>query len=577
MIKKVRKYIGKKYEIGNTKVTAAALFLLLISFIFLAVYSLGQSTHPAYYDTTAYLSEATFIDNHGGLLNFLKLCITGEYKQANQHPLFILVLTPFASHEISFLITAKLITAFIGFITLIVLYIITRKMFGVITALITLFAMSMNYVFVKWMGIVGVEMLLVLVSTICTYFVIAGFKNNKLWIYGGIFAGLAYLSKAPGLFFIPGFVLAGFVVYKFSILKNKYFWYFFLAFVVVSSPLLVRNMVVYNDPFFNVNKYIAQVGTEELFKTRYLEFGPEIGSALWKFEKVKSEDVVSAEESSYLDIIKDSSLFGNILQETKFFLATLNLNVTQSFLSSWMNFLFTVLLLALLVIGIFRGETLGGIIYFLSTVIIFIVTLSFVPSYERFYLPVIPFTWVYISFGLLTVLENLNDKFATKSEKSLFKYLPQLILLLLLLNVGYVLATKKPRPNPFKSVDYPENRAEIVNWFRSNLEKGDKYILGPNVNWQLEKGIWVLPTDIAHNDLSEFQEFIKRHKIKYVIIGKNNLIPGLKGHDHTTLTEDHFKLDKEQGVRVIKDVENWEPVYKSSNYPVDYIVFKVKN
>ena len=273
-----------KFNTKSPRLMWTLIILLFFNYFFLGIKYLNNSTDPQAYDTTAYLGEANLVENHGGIFNFFNLCITGKYKQANQHPLYILALTPFASTNINFFINAKIISYLIGLFLLISVYIITRKMYGDLVASIAALGVILNTIFLEWTTMVASESLLMLFSFLCIYFAIKGFNENRVWIYSGVFAGLAYLSKGTGMFLIPGFLVAAFIVYKFKIFKNKFFYLFFISFIVISSPLFIRNIVVYHDPLFNVNKYIAEYSIEQLNEVKYTVFSPENGTNQWKFE-----------------------------------------------------------------------------------------------------------------------------------------------------------------------------------------------------------------------------------------------------------------------------------------------------
>ncbi len=125
-----------RYSSPNKILSLLIVIFLFANFILLGIHGINSALNPEAWDTTAYLGEANFIKNSGGLSNFLNLCFSGNYRQANQHPLFILLLVPFASTDISFFITAKLINLSIGLIFLIVVYFCSKKMSGNINAAI---------------------------------------------------------------------------------------------------------------------------------------------------------------------------------------------------------------------------------------------------------------------------------------------------------------------------------------------------------------------------------------------------------------------------------------------------------
>ncbi len=565
------KLFDKAYSSANYKYSLLITALLLINFILLGVDSLNWANDPEdYVDQTAYLGEANFIDNHGGIMNFLNLCFTGKYKQANQHPLYILFITPFASRDISFLINAKILSFVIGIFLLLSLFIIARKMYGDLIASIAVFAIMLNHLFLEYTSLAGCESLLMLLTLLCIYFLMEGFKNNKYWAYAGVIAGLVYLTKGTGLLLIPGFLLSSIYIYKLKIFKNKYFWSFFIFFVLVSSPLLVRNILVYQDPFFNVNKYIAEYGREQVLNSAYLVFSPVEGAGLWQFEKIEDKNINPQLKSTYIET------FTNLYKRFKDGIGTHfntffnSLNLLN--IDSWILGLF---LFLLFILGISRERNFGGKIYVIITLLVFFVAFSFVRSIPRYFLPLIPLIWIYIALGILTLLDFINKKFFFKSLKvNIISYVPHFLILILIINLSYLLSTKAIT-NPTKSVSYSENRLDLLNWMRDNLNENDKYTLGPNLYWQLDKGTWVVPPVLVREDFSKLNSFMKRHDISYIIISSQNL--AREGSvDYSKLTQNYFELDPKEGIVEKRNIVNWDLVYRNQKKPVEFLVYKVK-
>jgi hypothetical protein len=571
-----------KFQSPNSRIAWILVILLFFNFLLLGIKYLDTSTDPQAYDTTAYLGEANIIKNNGGVFNFLDLCLTGKYKQANQHPLYILLLTPFASTNISFFVEAKIISYAVGFILLVCLYFVARKMFGDLTAAVAVTGLILNTVFMEWTTMVASESLLILFSFLCMYFVIEGFKKNGYWILAGVSAGLAYLAKGSGLFLIPGFFAGALAVYKLKVFRNKYFYLFPLAFIITASPLFIRNIVLYHDPLFNVNEYIAEYSFNQLYNSKYTVFNPEEGTNQWKFD-----NVIPSEKKERINLKKGFNLFGSIKKITsglgsnskaflysflifQRFLSGYSVNIVEPF--GRMIWGISILLLALFLLGLFREESLGAKVYILSTVIVFVVVLSLVRPLVRYPLPLVPFIWIYIALGIFTVIELANKLIWARLNRNVIKFAPYILIIFLILNLGYT-AAKTKMENPLHSVDYSSSRHNLLTWLRANLSDGDTYTMGPNFNWQLKQGIWIVPPQFAREHFNELKTFVQNHKIEYIIIDLN-FLKSYEGKSFAKEVEDYFQADPVKGLIPIKNIDGWSLVYKDNNNPAQFLIYK---
>jgi hypothetical protein len=581
--------VSKQNNANNCKSIFVLLFLLFCTYLLLGITNLNKASDPQAFDTTAYLGEANIINNNGGILNFLNLCVSGKYKQANQHPLFILLLSPFASTNISFFITAKLISFFVGFLLICCTFIICKKMFGDLVAIISVMGLILNEVFLEWTTMVAAESLLMLFGLLSIYFIIEGFRKNHFWIYAGVCAGLAYLAKGTGIFLIPGFFISAVIVNKFNILKNKFFYLFFISFVIVASPLFIRNVIVYQDPFFNVNKYIAEYSWDQVYNSKYTVFNPKEGTNQWRFEKLEKQNKSDSATVTTLKNFKSTSsidkirtnvrshvgafLYSFIIYQKYFSGSIINLIEDNTLGAKF--WLFSLILILFFIIGLFREKNLGARIYLVTTLIIFYIALTLFRPLTRYALPLVPIVWIYISLGVYTSIKFISDRYLERKKKiNILLYLPYLLSLFLVLNIGYILAKNKLQ-NPLQSVEYSENRKNLLNWLRSNLKKGDTYTMGPNFNWQLDHGIWVLPPTSGKEDITKLISFVRRHNVRYIIFERNYIL-SWDGVINKKLIGDYFDVDKSEGLVPIKNIEDWKLVYKDEQKPVEYLVYSSK-
>jgi len=383
------------------------LILLSLNFAMLGIDSLNKATNPEYADTTAFLGEANFIKSNGGIANFLNLSLSGKYKQANQHPLYILLLTPFATKDISFFINAKIASLIIGFILVISLFYVTNKLYGPFCAMVASLGVLLNSLFLRWTTLVACESLLMVLSLFCIFFIVRGFTNNKFWIYAGIFAGLAYLTKGSALFLLPPFALASLFVYGTGILKNKYFWLFFILFISVSSPLIIRNVVVYNHPLYNVNlrSYLSDS------KIQYIYFNPNEGVALPKIDgKGENDAQLEPSHPRSLNLSDFPAKFARaMLTEGEVLLRSINIEPAASYLSRNQQVVFMSLLFLLFIAGIATEKRLGPRVYIITTVLVFVISLGLFRPIARYFLPIIPFIWIYIALGMVIDYDISNN------------------------------------------------------------------------------------------------------------------------------------------------------------------------
>jgi 4-amino-4-deoxy-L-arabinose transferase-like glycosyltransferase len=402
------------------------------------------------------------------------------------------------------------------------------------------------------------------------YFIHKGFFDNRYWIIAGIFTGLAYLTKGTALFLIPGFVFSSFVVYRLTVLKNRHFWFFFLMFLLVASPLLIRNVRVYGDPFFNVNNYIVSLGSEALNASRYQTFDLKEGAGLWKFETNESGRPSARSSTLYLEKVRHlvkAALVGSIRVGK-----VLTYDLWPGPHTRRLQ-LIQVLLLFLLVVGITREKDLGTKVYIVTTVGVFLASLAFFRPLARYVLPILPILWIYIALGILTVIDLLNQLVLAKPLRSVTMRFCSYALLLLVSGVAGYTYMAWPISNPARSVDYNESRLDILHWLQQNLGEDERYTLGPNFNWQLERGVWILPPRNAREDFTEFSTFVKDYNVSYVILEWKSLLGGVDNHQK--LVENYFELNPLEGIVEKNSINGWTLVYKDKNKPVDFLIYRI--
>lgn len=228
--------------------------LFLVCYLYAGLYGIRAHQDTTEMDTVAYLDAALKVNQTGGILKHIPNCLSGVYREATQHPLYLLVLSPFAEASINFFVRAKIVSFCIGFLFTILFYVVVRKIFGVRTALGAFCLLLLNATFIHLSTMVACECLLAFFFLLFWYFAAKGFARPVYWLAAGLFAGLAFLTKSLGILSLPIFFIAGLVIFyrkPLALLRNRYFWGFFLIFCVVASPLFIRNARVYGTPLYS--------------------------------------------------------------------------------------------------------------------------------------------------------------------------------------------------------------------------------------------------------------------------------------------------------------------------------------
>lgn len=241
----------------------AGLMLLALGAYFFAG-RMGILAHqdPGEMDTGAYLEASLDIRQTGGILRHIPNCLNGVYKEATQHPLYLLFLSPRAERSTRFFVWAKLMTYGVGFAFLVLLFLGFRKIFGPKTAILSLCLTLLSATFIHMTTMVACESLLALFFILFWIFAVLGFKKNQYWLASGIAASLTFLTKSIGILLLPIFFLSALWFYREnmrSLILNKYFLGFFVLFFLIASPLFIRNYKVYGTPFYSDSKAVLWI------------------------------------------------------------------------------------------------------------------------------------------------------------------------------------------------------------------------------------------------------------------------------------------------------------------------------
>ena len=174
----------------------------------------------------------------------------------NRHPLFPLLIAPFAARDWSYFTTAKLLSLGIGGVAMLAIYFLGQRLYGRKAALLTLALLNINQELLDQTPQVLCEALLVLTFFTAWYALVQVLErptSGRTGVVAGALAGLAYLTKGTGQLLIAAFLLTALLLYRARALRQAGVWAFLGGYLLIASPLLAYNTARYSNPFYNFN------------------------------------------------------------------------------------------------------------------------------------------------------------------------------------------------------------------------------------------------------------------------------------------------------------------------------------
>jgi len=552
--------------------TGFLLVLISLAFLFVGVDKVNEALDPVFEDTEGYLLDALIIKDNGGVQNFISTCFNGQYKIVAQHPLYPLLLSHFATRDLSFFPKAKLLSLVLGLLVVISLFFIVKEMLGETVAFVASALLAFNTSFLIRSSHVDCEPLLILFILLSWYFIVKGFDNSKYWIWAGIAGGLAYMTKGTGLFVLPLFVMANLVVFGSKVIKNKSFWLFFLFFLLASSPLIMRNIIVYKNPLYE--GYIAN--------SVWLDSWDDISDPKYHFiVNFKDHTFTANQLPTMLSYIQTHSVSQiaeraakGIAGESRLFLNTMNMLVFPIWTEAVSS-----ILVVFSAIGLILDKNKNRRNLSLLLIAIFVLPFAWyyqVIAEERYIAPLLPVIVIYSAWGSVALAKHIDTKLGAKLESfSLVASIPYVLTTVLILITVYVAGTQKVYPL-IHSVDLSEDRYELLGWFRDHVKEDDVVIFGPTQHyWGL---LWYagfkgkLPITgngpLVQDSLPAFNTFLKTRNVTLLVLHKENY--------GSRALEDYFEYDDVHGLVEKRPIRGWKLVYKYSRKPTKFLIYQIE-
>ena len=241
----------------------------VITFIAMAILEVPRQRSVDSNDQSAYLALADDIRESGGPLAILNQLYRGQWREANRHPLYPMLL--------SFVPTfaqGKWLSAGIGLLCLGSVTVLAARRFGWLVAGSAACLLSVNMAFCHSATLVTCEALLTWLSCLAWLSLLAtrsasdaansdsGKRPAGYWPYlaAGAAIGLTQLTKGTGVLLFGGMLLwLAWLAWRRWIGRREAVLVVAVAsasFLLTTSPLIARNCQRFGSPFFNVNSYL---------------------------------------------------------------------------------------------------------------------------------------------------------------------------------------------------------------------------------------------------------------------------------------------------------------------------------
>lgn len=202
-------------------------------------------------------------------------------------------------------ISARFLSLFFGFFTILLIYLIAKMLFNEKIAIISSFLLAISAFTIRY-TLIEMDIAMMFFVLLATYLFIRGMKNEKFPILTFVFIGIATLIKPIAITFIPGFVFYfAFVFFKKNFNERKEFLkktskniiLGSIIFLLFMSPVLVYNFLLFKEK-----------GLTDVIFARFLsKYFPQISSDIWKashvgFERTFSLNYLFSDGSRFLYI-----------------------------------------------------------------------------------------------------------------------------------------------------------------------------------------------------------------------------------------------------------------------------------
>ena len=554
-------------------ITGSWLAVVLTAATLIGLRSLHENSQISPFDTSAYLEQAREIQRIGGPFGWLIRSYQGRYAQANQMPLYVLILSQLRFGSIRVLGWAKLLTLLIGLGGIVLTFSVAQRLFGLPVAILSSSGVATRGCYMGYTTIVACESLLAIWILLAWASMAQHLRSGKRAAMMGLFVALAYMTKGTGLLLLPVALSVIFVrtvvktarsrsarrdcpaetqdrrkvtgrrdrrmvveaLRRFALSRNLYA--FLGVFVLTASPVIVRNLRRYGTPFYNVNEAVVWMDTWD----QYFSRDPEI-----RHPTMRS---YLATHSTWQ--IADRLASGLVLQFTYLLVAV-----------GWI-----VLILMLAAFSrrkwrpiVWPGFAIGAI---------FFVFFSWYPVKDvRFVVPLIPIVVILAAAGFDSIMRFIAGE---------RRWLPRaaalaLALLLITRPALAVLSTSRIFRDPIQTYQPPPAYFEVLDWLRENVGANTTWMHGPTHSYAYP---WVqrlsgrpLPIPWVQG-MDDLQADLRDRDVRFLLLDASTL------RQRQRAFQGYLELAGEHGLRVQQLPAGWRLVAANKENPPTIMIFEI--
>jgi 4-amino-4-deoxy-L-arabinose transferase-like glycosyltransferase len=236
---------------------AAIVAASVVCFAAVAWFKAVRLPYPIF-DDVEFLDFGNHIRMAGGPLTVLRGLFTGEFTESNRHPLYLALISLIARPEPGFHRAAQVLAVALGVVALLACWWVTRRHAGPVAGAIVAATLAGSGALVWTACRECPDALLVAFWALSVGALLdgaddTGARGRWAWLRAGVWAGLAYETKGPGLFMPICLGITLLARERLRAIRDLRAWAFAVGFGALAAPLWWRNVRVFGSPTYNAN------------------------------------------------------------------------------------------------------------------------------------------------------------------------------------------------------------------------------------------------------------------------------------------------------------------------------------